>query len=129
MKPLRLCLLAVVLALVAACASSPLKSPSAPASPPVVCDTAQFEPPPTLTCGPAITAALAVLAAGHAPIVSEEFRWGGLCPPGAPCAPPMPDAGIVIVDFSTGSPVYVQVTANPPGVVIATAPAPYPSGY
>jgi hypothetical protein len=41
----------------------------------------------------------------------------------------MPDAGIVIVDFSTGSPVYVQVTANPPGVVIATAPAPYPSGY
>ena len=129
MKPLRLCLLAGVLALVAACASSPLETLSAAASPSVVCDTAKFEPPPALTCGPAITAALVVLAAGHPPIVSEEFRWGGLCPPGAPCAPPMPDAGIVIVDFSTGSPVYVQVTANSPGVVIATAPAPYPSGY
>jgi hypothetical protein len=41
----------------------------------------------------------------------------------------MSDAAIVIVDFSSGPPVYVQVTANSAGVVTATAPAPYPSGY
>ena len=70
-----------------------------------------------------------MLAGGHPPIVAEEFRWGGLCPSGAPCVPPMSDAAIVIVDFSSGAPVYVQVTSNSAGVVTATAPAPYPSGY
>jgi len=109
--------------------SSPLSSPSAVASPEVVCDTAQFQPPPSLTCGPAIAAALAVLAPAHPPIIREEFRWGGLCPPGAPCAPPLGNAGIVIFDFASGSSEFFYVSADAGGVVAASSPAPYPSGY
>ena len=109
--------------------SSPLPSPSAVASPVVVCDGSQFQPPPSLTCGPAIAAALAVLAPGHPPIIREEFRWGGLCPPGAPCAPPLGNAGIVIFDFANGPSVFVYVSAEVGGVVAASTPAPYPSGY
>jgi hypothetical protein len=110
-------------------ASSPLPSPSAVASPEVVCDGSQFQPPPSLTCGPAIAAALAVLGPGHPPIIREEFRWGGLCPPGAPCAPPFGNAGIVIVDFVSGPSVFVYVSAEAGGAVAASSPAPYPSGY
>jgi hypothetical protein len=109
--------------------SSPPPSPSAAASPEVVCDGSQFQPPPSLTCGPAFATALAVLAPGHPPIIREEFRWGGLCPPGAPCAPPLGNAGIVIIDFSSGPPVFVYVSAEAGGVVAASSPAPYPSGY
>ncbi|HEY5435348.1 MAG TPA: hypothetical protein VIK13_08940 [Candidatus Limnocylindrales bacterium] len=104
-------------------------SPSAAASPTVVCDTAQFQPPPNLTCGPAITAALAALAPGHPPITRVEFRWGGLCPPGAPCAPPLGGAGIVIVDFVSAPSVFAYVSVDAGGVVAASSPAPYPSGY
>ncbi len=115
--------------------SSSLPAPSAVASPAVVCDNAQFQPTPSLTCGPAIAAALAVLPPAHPPIVREEFRWGGLCPPGAPCVPPLGDAGIVIVSFASGPAVFVYVHAETGGavatgsVVAASSPAPYPSGY
>ena len=109
--------------------SSPLPAPSAVASPAVVCDGSQFQPPPSLTCGPAIAAALAALGPAHPPIIREEFRWGGLCPPGAPCAPPVGNAGIVIVDFAGGPLVFVYVSAGAGGVVAAGTPAPYPSGY
>jgi hypothetical protein len=110
-------------------AASPRPSPSAVASPEVVCDGAQFQPTPSLTCGQAIAAALAVLAPAQPPIIREEFRWGGLCPPGAPCAPPLGDAGIVIVDFVSGPSVFVYVSVEAGGVVAASSPAPYPSGY
>jgi hypothetical protein len=80
-------------------------------------------------CRPALVAALAVLAPAHLPIIREEFRWGGLCPPDAPCAPPLGDQGIVIIDFATGSPLFVSVNAGAGGVVVASSPAPYPSGY
>jgi hypothetical protein len=109
--------------------SSPPSSPSPLASPEVVCDGSQFQPPPSLTCGPAIAAALGMLGPGHPPISREEFSWGGLCPPGAPCAPPLGNAGIVIFDFASGSPVFVYVNAGAGGVVAASSPAPYPSGY
>ena len=109
--------------------SSPPPSPSAAASPEVVCDGSQFQPPPSLTCGPAIAAALAVLAPGHPPIIREEFRWGGLCPPGAPCAPPLGNAGIVIFDLAGGPAMFVYVSAVGGGVTAASSPAPYPSGY
>jgi hypothetical protein len=134
MRRLLICL-AMVAAVVAAYAgpstapSSPPPSPSAAASPEVVFDGSQFKPPPSLTCGPAIAAALAVLAPGHPPIIREEFRWGGLCPPGAPCAPPLGNAGIVIFDFAGGSPVFAYVNTGAGGVVAASTPAPYPSGY
>jgi len=134
MRRLRISL-AMAAIMVAGCAtsssaaSSPLWSPSAIASPEVVCDSAQFQPTPSLTCGPAIAAALAVLAPVHPPIIREEFRWGGLCPPGAPCAPPLGNAGVVIFDFASGSPVFVYVSAEAGGVVTASSPAPYPSGY
>ena len=127
--------LSTVAIVVAGCAptssalSSPLSSPSAVASPEVVCDGSQFQPPPSLTCGPAIAAALGMLAPGHPPIIREEFRWGGLCPPGAPCAPPSGNAGVVIVDFVSGPSVFVYVSAGAGGVVAASSPAPYPSGY
>jgi hypothetical protein len=127
--------LALVALVVVGCAatasepSSPLASVSAVASPEVVCDGSQFQPPPSLTCGPAIAAALAALAPTHPPIIREEFRWGGLCPPGAPCAPPLGDAGIVIVDFAGGPSVFVYVSAGAGGVVAAGSPAPYPSGH
>ena len=109
--------------------SSPLSSPSAAASPEIVCDGSQFQPPPSLTCGPALAVALAVLTPAHQPIIREEFRWGGLCPPGAPCAPPLGNAGIVIFDFAGGPSVFVYVSAEAGGVVVASSPAPYPSGY
>jgi hypothetical protein len=126
--------LALVATVVAGCAapsssSSPPPSPSAVASPEVVCDGSQFQPPPSLTCGPAIAAALSILAPGHPPIIREEFRWGGLCPPGAPCAPPLGNAGIVIFNFASGPSVFVSVSAEAGGVVAASSPAPYPSGY
>jgi hypothetical protein len=127
--------LSTVAIVVAGCAptssalSSPLSSPSAAASPEIVCDGSQFQPPPSLTCGPAIAAALAALAPGHQPIIREELRWGGLCPPGAPCAPPLGNAGIVIFDFANGPSVFVYVSAGADGVVAAGSPAPYPSGY
>ena len=127
--------LATVAIVVAGCAptssalSAPRPSPSAVAPPEVVCDQSQFQPTPSLTCGPAIAAALAVLAPAHPPIIREEFRWGGLCPPGAPCAPPLGDAGIVIVDFVSGPSVFVYVSVEAGGVVAASSPAPYPSGY
>src|SRR5450756_684758 len=127
--------LSTVAIVVAGCAptssalSSPLSSPSAVASPEVVCDGSQFQPPPSLTCGPALAAALAVLTPAHPPIIREEFRWGGLCPPGAPCAPPVGNAGIVIFDFANGPSVFVYVSAEVGGVVTASSPAPYPSGY
>lgn len=98
-------------------------------SPEVVCDTSQLNPTPSLTCTPAITAALAALAPGHPAIVREEFRWGGLCPPGAPCVAPLGDQGIVIIDFASGPPLFVYVSAGPGGVVTAGSPAPYPSGF
>jgi len=132
---------ATVAAVVAGCgetSSSPVSSipaPSAIASPAVACDSAQFQPTPRLTCGPAVAAALAVLPPAHPPIVREEFRWGGLCPPGAPCVPPLGDAGIVIVSFASGPAVFVYVRAETRGavaaggVVTASSPAPYPSGY
>jgi hypothetical protein len=78
---------------------------------------------------PALVAALAVLAPSHPPIIREEFRWGGLCPPDAPCALPLGDQGIVIIDFASGSPLFVYVNAGAGGVVVASSPAPYPSGY
>jgi hypothetical protein len=81
--------------------SLPVPSTSAVPSPEVVCDGSQFQPPPSLTCSPAISAAFAVLGPGHPPIIREEFRWGGLCPPGAPCAPPLGNAGIVIFNFAS----------------------------
>jgi hypothetical protein len=134
MTRLLLCL-AIAGATLAGCATapsgspSPLASPSPVPSPEVVCDGSQFQPPPSLTCGPAITAALAALAPDHPPIIREEFRWGGLCPPGAPCAPPLGDAGIVIFDFVTGPSVFVYVNADARRVIAAGSPAPYPSGY
>ena len=106
-----------------------VESPAAVASPEVDCDTAQFQPPPSLACGPAIAAALAALGAAHPTIIREEFRWGGLCPPGAPCAPPLGNAGIVIFDFAAGTSVFVYVNADAGAVVAASSPAPYPDGY
>src|ERR1035437_9300719 len=67
--------------------SSPLSSPSAAASPEVVCDGSQFQPPPSLTCGPAIAAALGMLALGHPPIIREEFRWVAYVHPAHPALP------------------------------------------
>jgi hypothetical protein len=98
-------------------------------SPEVICDTSQLNPTPSLTCGPALAAALAIVAPTHPAIIGEEFRWGGLCPPGAPCVAPLGDQGIVIIDFAIGPPVFVYVSVAPGGVVVASSPAPYPSGY
>jgi hypothetical protein len=98
-------------------------------SPEVLCDTSQLNPTPSLTCGPALAAALAILAPTHPAIIREEFRWGGLCPPGAPCVAPLGDQGIVIIDFAIGAPVFVYVSSAQGGVVAASSPAPYPSGY
>jgi hypothetical protein len=109
-------------------ASAP-SSASPVASPDVVCDTSQLTPSPSLTCGPALAAALAMLAPAHPPIIREEFRWGGLCPAGAPCVAPLGDQGIVIFDFASGPPVFVYVSVAPGGLVAAGSPAPYPSGY
>jgi hypothetical protein len=109
-------------------ASAP-SSASPVASPEVICDPSQLNPTPSLTCRPALVAALAVLAPAHPPIIREEFRWGGLCPPDAPCAPPLGDQGIVIIDFASGQPEFVYVSTAPGGVVAASSPAPYPSGY
>jgi hypothetical protein len=126
--------LAMVAALVAACAATsggPSASPPAPSAlayPVVVCDTT-FQPTPSLTCGPAVAAALAALAPAHPPISREEFRWGGLCPPDAPCAPPLGDTGIVIVTFASGPAVFVYVQAAAGAVVPVSSPVPYPSGY
>jgi hypothetical protein len=127
-------LVALLATLITACVGSapslsPLTSASPAASPDVVCDTSHLNPSPSLTCGPAIAAALAALTLAHPTIIREEFRWGGLCPPGAPCVAPLGDRGIVIFDFGSGPPVFVYVSAGAGGVVAAGSPAPYPSGY
>jgi hypothetical protein len=124
-------LLALVAGVVAGCAALPSTppSPTVVPSPELICDSSQFQPAPTLTCGPAIHAAEAVLASTRPSILREEFRWGGLCPPGAPCAPPTGNSGVVIFDFASGPSVFVYVSATAGGVVAASSPAPYPSGY
>jgi hypothetical protein len=129
MRRLWIALTAVAVALAGCVGAASPASPSAAASPTVICDTTQFQPTPSLTCGSAITVALAALAPGHAPVTRVEFRWGGLCPPGAPCVAPLGNAGIVIVAFASGPPVFVYVSAGADGVVAASSPAPYPSGY
>ena len=136
MRRLSICLAALIV-VVTGCAapssasSSALPSLSAVGLPQVVCDSTQFEPSPSLTCGPALGAAVAVLHLdpAHPAIIREEFRWGGLCPPGAPCAPPTGNDGIVIFDFASGPSVFVYVNADAGGIVAASSPAPYPSGY
>ena len=107
----------------------PPSSPSSIASPEVVCDSSQYEPTPSLTCAPAIAAALAMLHPGHPPIIREEFRWGGLCPADAPCALSLGNTGIVIVTFTSEPAVFIYVSAEAGGVVATSSPAPYPSGY
>jgi hypothetical protein len=129
---------AYAVTIVVSTASAP-SSASPVASPEVVCDKlatpaegalpSQPNPTPSLTCGTALAAALAMLGPAHPPIIREEFRWGGLCPPGAPCVPPLGDQGIVIIDFASGPAVFVYVSAAPGGAVAASSPAPYPSGY
>lgn len=108
---------------------SPSSSTTPFTSTDVVCDSSQFGPSPSLTCRPAIAAALAALVPSHPAITREEFRWGGLCPPGAPCVPPIGNQGIVIFSFASGPPLFVYVTATAAGIVTASSPAPYPSGY
>ena len=108
---------------------SPSSSTTPFTSTDVVCDSSQFGPSPSLTCRPAIAAALAALVPSHPAITREEFRWGGLCPPGAPCVPPIGNQGIVIFSFASGPPLFVYVTAAAAGIVTASSPAPYPSGY
>jgi len=110
----------------AAASAAPSAQPSAAVT--TVCDDAQFAPPPTLTCAPALAAAVAALPAGHPSIVREEFRWGGLCPPGAPCVPPRGDQGIVIFDLASGPPLVLYVTAGASGAAAVGTPLPYPSG-
>lgn len=124
---------------VACVGSAPAVSSSPVASPQVVCDklampvdsavTSQPTATDSLTCGSAIAAAVAVLAPAHPSIVGEEFRFGGLCPPGAPCVPPVADQGIVIFDFASGPSLFVYVGAGAGGIVAEGSPAPYPSGY
>jgi hypothetical protein len=41
----------------------------------------------------------------------------------------MGDAGIVIIGFAGTPSVFVYVNAGADGVVAASSPAPYPSGY
>ena len=106
-----------------------LSSAAPLASPEVVCDTSQLNPAPSLACAPALAAAAAALPAGHPPIVREEFRWGGLCPPGAPCVAPLGDQGIVIFDFASEPSAFVYVSATAGGGVAVSSAAPYPSGY
>lgn len=128
-------LLAAVALVAAGCAAispappTPPASSSAAGAPQVICGASPFQLSPSLTCGPAITAALAALAPGHPAIVSEEFRWGGLCPPGAPCAPPLGGDGVVIFEFASGPSRFVYVSVDASGTVSASSPAPYPSGY
>lgn len=110
-------------------AGPPAASASPVAPPEVVCDTSQLNPTPSLSCGTAIAAATAMLAPNHPAIERAEFRWGGLCPPGAPCVPPRGDQGIVIFSFTRDPSSFVYVTAAPGGAVTASSPAPYPSGY
>ncbi len=99
------------------------------ASPEVICDTSQLDPTPSLTCSAALAVALAGVGSAHPAIVREEFRWGGFCPPGAPCVPPRGDEGIVVLDFASGPPLFIDVSSNPGGIVSASSPAPFPSGY
>jgi hypothetical protein len=129
LRKLQTCLVTAAIGLAGCGSSGSGPSPSAVASPEVVCGSATWQPTASLTCGPAIAAALAALPGAHAPIIREEFRWGGLCPPGAPCAPPMGDAGIVIIDYAGTPSLFVYVNALSGGVVAASSPAPYPSGY
>jgi hypothetical protein len=127
-----LILVAIVAIACSGCAAAASTAPSAPATASaagVVCDQAQFAPPPTLTCAPAVAAAVAALPAAHPPIIRQEFRWGGLCAPGASCAPPLGDQGIVIFDFASGPSLVVYVSAGNGGAVASGSPAPYPSGY
>ena len=70
-----------------------------------------------------------MLAPGHPPVIREAFRWSGLGPPGGRCPPPTRGAGIVIFAFGSGPSVFVSVGAGAGGVVAASSPAPYPSGY
>ena len=129
MKMFLASLLAIVAMTCWGCAAAASPSALPLASPAAICDQTQFAPPPTLSCTSALAAAAAALPAGHSAITGQQFRYGGLCPPGAPCVPPTGDQGIVIFDFASGPPQVVYVSAGAGGAVAVGTPAPYPSGY
>lgn len=126
--PLRIVCLTVTAISIAAC-TAVTPSTSAVASPEIACEAATWEPTASLTCGPAVAAAIAILPPGRAPLIRAEFHWGSLCPPGVPCAPPRGDSGYVIVDSVGSPPSIIYVSTNPSGTVTAASPAPLPPGY
>lgn len=95
--------------------------------PPPECDTARFDPPPTLTCEAAVTAALDSLPS-HGPIAALQFLSGSLCPPNARCMPPDGSAGTVIITYGHGAQqsVYVRLEG---GRLVIEAAAPYPPSW
>jgi hypothetical protein len=111
--------LAMAVALAACSAFAPPPAPE--------CDTARFDPPPTLTCEVAVDAALDLLPS-HGPIAALQFLYGSLCPPNARCMAPDGSAGTVIITFGDGSQQSVYVALQS-GRLVTEAPAPYPPSW
>jgi len=98
--------------------------------PPVACADVPHGQTTRLTCGGAVTAALAVVLSGSA-VTSIEFAYGdSMCPPWVPCEaamPPNPDAGHVVLHVASPGPdLWVMVVADGDGAVSVASPVAFP---
>lgn len=75
-------------------------------------DDSGWKPPPPLTCGEAVAAAIAALPPDHAVIETITFDWGRLVDCATHCPATMPSFGHVIFDFADGSQSYIEVTKS-----------------
>jgi hypothetical protein len=91
-------------------------------------------PPPVVawTCEDAVSAAAAILPAGHRPIIRIEFYYGYYCPSDLSCPVPLLDGGEGYVIFwtapaSEGAGIWVRVVTTETGQVrVASGPDPFP---
>lgn len=153
MRALSTLAIAIVMGVLSACSStapSARQSPAAPspspevavlprpvcAAPPQIStsdgDGNEVAVEVTLTCEKAVQAAVAVLPAGHLPILGIEFQYGNYCPSGWECPVSQDYAQRGYVVFLTASRgiqpgIWVQVRADDTGnVQLIGGPDPFP---
>ena len=111
-----------------------LPEPSCGEPPDVFVYPINATPPPVVdwTCEEAVSAAAAILPAGHQPIIRIEFYYGYYCPSDLSCPVPLLDGREGYVIFWTApaseeAGIWVRVVTTETGQVrVASAPDPFP---
>jgi hypothetical protein len=94
--------------------ASPLASPSTSCEQPQVVQGVSYASP---TCQAALNVAVKALPADHPPIRSLDFAYGFFCGPGRYCSLYLPPDAHVIVTYTNGEQVFVNVRGEEDGDV------------